>query len=121
CSARGNPGRSRRRERADMKRKVMPSWRATLLVARKELVASFRDKQTTLYTILLPIALYPFLFWALIQGALFVQGRQEHTEVRLGVAAAADRSLPGGLTAALAREKSEDGHVAGDSSTPDAS
>jgi len=91
-----------------MKRRSMPAWRATWLVARKELVASFRDKQTTLYTILLPIALYPFLFWALIQGALFVQGRAEHTEVRLGLAATEGRILPQGLPAALTHEPVEE-------------
>jgi ABC-type Na+ efflux pump permease subunit len=92
-----------------MTNQAIPTWRATLLVARKELVASFRDKQTTLYTILLPIALYPFLFWAMIQGALFVQGRQEHTEVHLGIAAAPDRTLPQGLPAALTHELAPEG------------
>lgn len=62
------------------------TWRATLLVASKEIHASFRDRQTTLYTVVLPIALYPFLFWCLIQGTLFVQGRREHTEVDVGIA-----------------------------------
>lgn len=77
---------------------------ATLLVARKELVGSFRDRQTTLYTIVLPIALYPFIFWAMIQGALFVQGRQEHTDVRLGVAATKDARAPIGISTVLAAE-----------------
>lgn len=79
----------------------VPLWRATRIVAWKELVAAFRDRQTTLYTILVPIALYPFLFWALIQGALFVQGREERTEVRLGVSASEDARIPPGLTRAL--------------------
>src|SRR6185436_13978718 len=39
------------------------------------------------------------------------------TEVRLGVAAAADRSLPGGLTAALARDHEDE--AKGDRSTPE--
>lgn len=77
------------------------TWRATWIVTRKELVATFRDKQTTLYTIIVPIALYPFLFWAILQGALFVQGRAEHTEVRLGVAATTDAHVPAGLPRAL--------------------
>jgi sodium transport system permease protein len=101
-----------------MSRTPMPVWRATLLVARKELVASFRDKQTTLYTILLPIALYPFIFWAMIQGALFVQGRQEHTAVRLGVVAAADRSVPSGLPAALTHERAVDDATEAPASPP---
>lgn len=78
-------------------------WRATWVVAWKELVAAFRDRQTTLYTIVLPIAMYPFLFWALIQGALFVQGREEQTEVRLGVSASSDAQVPPGLTQALSK------------------
>lgn len=77
--------------------------KATRLVAWKELVAAFRDRQTTLYTIVVPIAMYPLLFWALIQGALFVEGREERTEVRLGVSAAEDAEIPPGLTQALAK------------------
>lgn len=83
---------------------------ATLLVARKELLGSFRDRQTTLYTIVLPIALYPFIFWAMIQGALFVQGRQEHTDVRIGVAATSAARLPFGIQTALAAEPESSPH-----------
>jgi ABC-type Na+ efflux pump permease subunit len=87
--------------------------KATRIVAWKELVAAFRDRQTTLYTIVLPIAMYPFLFWALIQGALFVQGREERTEVHLGVSAANDAEIPPGLTQALAKrpaDRARNGH-----------
>jgi ABC-type Na+ efflux pump permease subunit len=84
---------------------VSPSlMRSTLLVARKELVASFRDRQTTLYAIVLPIVLYPFLFWAMIQGSLFLQGRREHTEVRIGLAALDRTSVPDGLVSALSKD-----------------
>jgi ABC-type Na+ efflux pump permease subunit len=78
-------------------------WRATLLVARKEILGSFRDRQSTLYMVVLPIVLYPFLFWCLIQGSLFLQGKREHTEVTLGVASAGG-ALPEGLTEALSRD-----------------
>lgn len=81
--------------------------KATRIVAWKELVTAFRDRQTTLYTIVLPIAMYPFLFWALIQGALFVQGREERTEVRLGVSAANDAEIPPGLTQALSKRPAD--------------
>ncbi|MBK7874869.1 MAG: ABC transporter permease [Planctomycetes bacterium] len=89
--------------------------RATLWVAAKELRAAFRDRQTTLYTIVLPIALYPFLFWCLIQASLFVQGRREHTEVQVGLAAAGDARIPDGLSDALAlRPTSRDDPAADD-------
>lgn len=88
-------------------------WSATLQVARKEILTSFRDRQTTLYTVVLPIVLYPFLFWSMIQGALFLQGRREHTEVRVGLATDARSRVPQGLKRALEepppRESSEPG------------
>ncbi len=76
---------------------------STLLVARKELVSGMRDRQTTLYTLVLPILLYPFLFWAMIQGSLFVEGRREHTDVEVGVAAAREDLEPAGLAEFLER------------------
>jgi len=76
---------------------------ATLAVARKELLASFRDRQTTLYTLVLPIVLYPFLFWCMIQGSLFVEGKREHTAVRIGLASEAEGLEPPGLAEGLQR------------------
>jgi len=82
---------------------------ATLEVAGKELRTSLRDRQTTLYTIFLPIVLYPFLFWCIIQGSLFVEGKREHTEVRVGLAAeGAEPGMPG-LAAFLERRPGEPG------------
>lgn len=57
-------------------------------VARKELLEALRDKQTVLYTVVLPICMYPIMFWAMIQAFLVVQGLEERTEVRVGLAAA---------------------------------
>jgi sodium transport system permease protein len=86
-------------------RSAEPSlFAATLLVARKELVTSFRDRQTTLYTLVLPIVLYPFLFWCMIQASLFLEGRREHTETRLGLAARESDLVPPGLAESLARD-----------------
>ena len=48
---------------------------AILAVARKELLSSLRDRQTAIYTVVLPICLYPVLFWAMLQGYLVVQGQ----------------------------------------------
>ena len=83
--------------------------RASLMIARKELRASFRDRQTTLYSIVLPIALYPVLFWCLIQAALVLQARRQHTEVHVGLVDG------GSLTVELreALEQPADEHLAG--------
>ena len=77
--------------------------RATLLVTAKELRGSFRDRQTLIYTVVLPVCMYPVMFWIMVQGALFFQGRQEHTEVRVGLAAEADQAWPEELVEALER------------------
>ncbi len=75
--------------------------RATLLVAQKELVSSFRDRQTTLYAIVVPIVLYPFLFWAMIQGSLYLQGARERTEVDVALFAEQRADVPNELARAL--------------------
>jgi len=83
--------------------------RATLEVARKELVSSFRDRQTTLYAIVVPIVLYPFLFWAMIQGALLLQGSRERTEVDLALFAEARAEIPDALAGALSEDPGREG------------
>jgi sodium transport system permease protein len=77
------------------------TWRATLWVAKKELVTSFRDRQMALYAVVLPICLYPVLFWIMIQGALLFQGRREHTTVQVGVNADPGVEVPADLFEAL--------------------
>lgn len=79
------------------------SLMAVLLVAREELRGSARDRQTLLYAVILPIALYPFLFWCMIQGSLFLEGRREHTPVSVGLASQRPAELPSGLATALER------------------
>ena len=82
----------------------LPTWKASLLVARKELATSFRDRQTLLYAVVLPLCMYPVLFWILVQGALFVQGKRERTEVVVGLALVDPARDTSALEAALARE-----------------
>jgi len=89
-------------------------WKATWWVARKELVTSFRDRQTAIYAVVLPICLYPVLFWLMIQGALLVQGRREHTRVTVGVITAPGIEVPDGLIQAL--QTSPGGPEAGEDS-----
>ena len=50
-------------------------FRAALRVARKELSEGFRDRQTLIYTFVLPVCMYPALFWIMVQGVLVVQGQ----------------------------------------------
>tara|TARA_R110002072_G_scaffold24211_11_gene82725 strand:+ start:4831 stop:6138 length:1308 start_codon:yes stop_codon:yes gene_type:complete len=61
--------------------------RSLLEVTRKELRVSLRDKQTALMTLVLPIVMYPLMFWLMIQGVLVARGHSESTEVRIGIAA----------------------------------
>jgi hypothetical protein len=79
----------------------MSLFRATLTVARKELVASFRDRQTTMAAIVMPIVMYPAMFWCAVQGMLLLEGRRETTSVQLGLATAEPDALPPGITVAL--------------------
>ena len=64
--------------------------RAALAVARKELGESFRDRQTLLYTFVLPLCMYPAMFWVMVQGVLVVQGQKQARDVTVGVVAAAE-------------------------------
>ena len=60
---------------------------SALRVARTEFVASLRDRMTLVYTVLLPLAMYPVLFWVMIQGYLILEGKDQRTEVRVAVVA----------------------------------
>ena len=72
--------------------------RAAFAVARKELGESFRDRQTLLYTFVLPLCMYPAMFWVMVQGVLVVQGQKMARDVTIGVVAAEE-------TAEAAREQ----------------
>lgn len=67
----------------------MSPFRAMLRVAQVELLSSARDRMTMVYAVLLPLALYPTIFFVLLQVWLLVQGREQHTAVRIGVVAPA--------------------------------
>jgi len=58
------------------------------MVTEKELTESLRDRATVIYAFVLPICMYPVMFWVMLQGALVLQGQNEKTEVTLGIAAA---------------------------------
>jgi len=82
-------------------------------VACKELRTGFRDRQTTLYALVLPLCMYPVLFWLMIQGFLVVQGKKEHTDVTVGVVAQALEHVTPDLEQTLTQQ-SEDGSEASD-------
>ena len=63
---------------------------AALRVARKELVEGFRDRQTLIYTFVLPVCMYPALGWLMIQGLLIAQGQSSARDVTVGLVAPAD-------------------------------
>ncbi len=63
---------------------------AALKIAAKELLESFRDRQTLLYTFVLPVCMYPALFWVMVQGVLVVQGQKNARDVTVGIVAPAE-------------------------------
>ncbi len=85
--ARGAGGTVNQRDRTAAGGGVL---RAALAVARKELGESFRDRQTLLYTFVLPLCMYPAMFWVMVQGVLVVQGQKQARDVTVGVVAAAE-------------------------------
>jgi sodium transport system permease protein len=80
----------------------MRTARVALAVARKELLTGLRDRQAMIYAVLLPLALYPVLFWVMLQGALVVEGERERTEVTAAIRGAADDGEAEALAHALA-------------------
>jgi sodium transport system permease protein len=59
--------------------------RAAWLVARKDLKVLLRDRQTVIHAILIPLALYPVLFWVLLQASTLIEGRRESMDSRIAV------------------------------------
>ncbi|MEE2941480.1 MAG: ABC transporter permease [Planctomycetota bacterium] len=78
---------------------------AALRVARKELVEGFRDRQTLIYTFVLPVCMYPALGWIMIQGLLILQGQKSARDVTVGLVAPAEVAEE--ATRAIAAEPEE--------------
>jgi len=68
---------------ASGERRSGTAGRAIAAIVRKEFIEGLRDRQTVMYTFLLPIALYPVLFWVMVQGVLLVRGQKDATNVRV--------------------------------------
>ena len=88
------------------------AFQAILWVARKELLTSLRDRQTLLYTVVLPICMYPILFWGMIQVFLVVQGKRQHTQVEVGLLVEEGRVEPQELRRALQNSTPDTGEEA---------
>jgi sodium transport system permease protein len=57
--------------------------RPYLWILRKEILEGIRDRNTILYTILVPVFLYPVLFFFMIQIGAFQEGRREARVARV--------------------------------------
>ena len=64
-------------------------------VATKEVTEAVRDRQTLIFTVLVPLALYPVMFWVMLQVLLIVQAQDARTAVAIGLA-----GDPGGVAVA---------------------
>ncbi|MEM1448602.1 MAG: ABC transporter permease [Planctomycetota bacterium] len=87
----------------------MSTLAAAFAVARKELGEGFRDRQTLLYTFVLPVCMYPALFWVMVQGFLLVEGQKNAKDVEVGLVAPA--SVAEEATAAIAADPENGGSV----------
>ena len=70
----------------------MLPWNVIWAVARKELRAGFRDRQTWIYSVILPLAMYPLLFWVMIQAQQVISGKRDATTVAVEVQWAPERA-----------------------------
>lgn len=55
-----------------------------LILTRRELVSAFRESSVVLYSVLLPLLLYPFLLWLMVTAMTYVEGQQERRTYSLG-------------------------------------
>ncbi len=59
--------------------------RTALLITAKELRESLRDRATVMYAFVLPICMYPVIFWCVLQGIMVFEGQEDHTVATLGI------------------------------------
>lgn len=55
----------------------MSALREIGILTRREFLSAFRESSVVLYSILLPLLLYPFLLWLMVTSVTFVEGQQE--------------------------------------------
>jgi sodium transport system permease protein len=54
-----------------------------LILTRRELVSAFRESSVVLYSVLLPLLLYPFLLWLMVTAMTYIEGQQERRVYQL--------------------------------------
>ena len=52
--------------------------REVFILTQRELKSAFRETSVVLYSILLPLLLYPFLLWLMVTALTFIEGQREH-------------------------------------------
>jgi sodium transport system permease protein len=78
--------------------------RTALIVARKEVREAIRDKQTLIYTLAVPLALYPVLIWLGLQVFLIVQAQDARTAVSVALVGSPQGISEARLDAAIGTE-----------------
>lgn len=63
------------------------NWQQVWTLYWRELRSAFRDRTIVLNSVLIPIFLFPFLFWAGFSGVMFVSGQSEQVRSRIAVEA----------------------------------
>lgn len=58
---------------------------AALRIAAKDLRVCLRDRQTVIYAVVLPLAMYPVLFWVLLQAQALIAGKRSAQTLTVAV------------------------------------
>ena len=82
---------------------IHSSLRTILLVAEKELRSSVRDRQTVIYSVVLPLVMYPAIFWVMLQGFSYIENRDRVTEVHVAIGGTPEGVDPARVEAGLER------------------
>lgn len=76
-----------------------------LVLTRRELKSAFRESSVVLYSVLLPLLLYPFLLWLMVTAMTFIEGQEESRIYRVAYAPELERGRHAVFLASL---KSDD-------------
>ncbi|QDU67608.1 ABC transporter permease subunit [Engelhardtia mirabilis] len=62
-----------------------PLLRAALRIAAKDLRSCLRDRQTIIYAVVLPLAMYPVMFWIMLQAQILIEGKRSAQTLSIAV------------------------------------